>query len=137
MLIIFLILIANSCQKKNLRIRKLPTALPLPSSHYSTYAISLQTRTPVHMIKSHITDVTPIYALIPPGYHTMLPHIAPDYYDSFYNSTSMFDSDYTSNLFPTLISNDDHALSTTTQALSTTTSLSTTTTTDYLNNNVK
>uniref|UniRef100_A0A914DY33 Ground-like domain-containing protein n=1 Tax=Acrobeloides nanus TaxID=290746 RepID=A0A914DY33_9BILA len=47
----------------------------------------------------------------------------------------MFDSDYTSHLFPTLISSDNHALSTTTQALSTTTTLATTTTTDYLNNN--
>jgi hypothetical protein len=132
--IIILIVINNVlCGKKKLPIRKLPNATPLPPPDFSSHGISLQKPSP----RSHITDpsymldMTPVYAMNPSYFHTIIPYIDSTY-DSYYNS-SYLESYYTSPVYPTLISTTSPVYPT---PISTTTHTLSSTTTYYISPNV-
>lgn len=120
--IIILIVINNiSCDKKKLRIRKLPNAISLPPPDFSSdgiSGISLQKPSP-RTDPSYMLDMTPVYAMNPSYFHTIIPYIESTY-DSYYNS-SYLESYSTSPVYPTPISTTTHELSSTTHTLSTTT----------------
>ena len=126
--IIILVVIINnvSCGKKKLRIRKLLSAIHLPTPYFSSdrisgislqkpriSGISLQKPRPrPHFItSSYMLDMTPVYAMNPSYLYTTIPYIDSTY-DSYYNS-SYLESYSTSPVYPTPISTTTHALSST------------------------